>query len=263
MTDSGLRELLDTAVDRWNRRAFIPDDPISIPHRFTDRADIEIAGFFAALFAWGNRRTIIAKTSHLIQLMDQAPADFIRNHTHADLACFDSFAHRTFSGAHVRFLVQGLQRLYRLPNGPGLESFFRNPPDPITGDAVLDGLQALYDYYTTLPGIPPRLERHLPNVLRGSAAKRLNMYLRWMVRRDSRGVDFGLWTALTPAQLYCPLDVHSGTTARALGLLGRTTNDLKAVQELTARLRIFDPLDPVKYDFALFGLGLDTRNTLV
>lgn len=255
-TPADLLALLEERHDRYNRPEFIAEDPIALPHRFSQREDIEIAGFFAATIAWGRRSGILANGRRLLERMDDAPADFVRHAGAADLDRLQGFVHRTFSAADCRYFVLALRRLY-MEEG-GLSGFFAKhaPPDaPDTGPA----LAALHRAFFRQPDAPPRATRHLSNPEGGSAAKRLSMFLRWMVRRDRRGVDFGLWAAPLPRQLICPLDVHTATVGRRLGLLSRKTDDWKAAQELTAALRRFDALDPVRFDFALFGLGVNER----
>ena len=251
-----LRDLLEDRCNRYNRPHFIAEDPIALPHRFHRREDIEIAGFFAATLAWGRRSTILASGRRLLFLMDDAPSDFIRLASPRELERLSTFTHRTFNGTDTRFFVLALRRLY-LEEG-GLSGFMARhcPTDvPDTGIA----LAALHAWFFAQPDAPTRSRRHLSDPSRGSAAKRLSMFLRWMVRRDDRGVDFGLWLAPSPQQLICPLDVHTARISRHLGLLHRKSNDWKAAQELTASLRQFDALDPVRFDFALFGLGVYER----
>lgn len=232
--------------------AFITDDPIQVPRRFTLREDIEIAGFLAATIAWGQRKTIIANASRLLELMDNTPADFVRHHSPAERMRFAHFAHRTFSAADVMYFLESLQHLYRA--GQGLEGAFIAAPNI----PVYDRLVHFHSRFFALDHLA-RTRKHVSNPARGSAAKRLNMFLRWMVRTNAEGVDFGLWKHISPAELMMPLDVHTGTVSRRLGLLNRSHDDWKAVEELTANLRRFDPLDPVKYDFALFGIGVNER----
>lgn len=229
---------------------FITDDPIQVPKRFTSREDIEIAGFFAATIAWGQRKTIIANANRLIGLMDNSPADFVRHHSPAERMRFAPFVHRTFSAADVMYFLETLQHLYRAEQG--LEGAFIAAP----GIPVYERLVHFHTRFFALEHLP-RTRKHVSNPAKGSAAKRLNMFLRWMVRTDAEGVDFGLWKHISPAELMIPLDVHTGTVARRLGLLSRGHDDWKAVEELTANLRRFDPQDPVKYDFALFGIGVN------
>lgn len=250
--NSFLFDFLEAKADQYNNPAFIESDPVSIPHLFQQKEDIEIAAFFAATIAWGQRPTIIRNARRLMQLMDDSPYDFITGASPSDLSRFSSFVHRTYNAEDVMFFIRSLQNIYR--NHGGLESVFCLPVNEPGADAK-ESLQYFRQVFFNIP-FPQHASRHVADVGSGSAAKRLNMFLRWMVRNDKRGVDFGIWKGIGMNQLYCPLDVHSGQVARKLGLLVRTQNDWKAVEELTAALRTFDPADPVKYDFALFGLGV-------
>ena len=244
-----LKEFLDLKANHYQSQDFISADPIQIPHRFTKKEDIEIAGFLAATIAWGNRTSIIKNANKMMKLMDEAPFDFIVNHQTSDLDVFDGFVHRTFNATDLKYFVQAIKNLY--VNKGGLEFC-------ITQHVSKMPLQtALHHFKKDFFELPHELrtEKHLADPLKGSAAKRINMYLRWMVRPNTSGVDFGLWKSMHPRNLSCPLDVHSGTVARKLGILNRKQNDAKAVLELDKQLRIMDSEDPVKYDFALFGLG--------
>ncbi|MCA6364239.1 MAG: TIGR02757 family protein [Bacteroidetes bacterium] len=249
-SDTELRYLLETSVQRFNTFTFIETDPVSIPHLFTARADIEIAGFLAATIAWGQRPVILRNALQLMQRMDMAPAQFVLHADARELKHLNGFVHRTFNGEDARTLVLGLRHLYKKHGGP--EAVFAN--------ALRQGnmAQAISTFRAALleKPHPARSRKHVADPAAGSSAKRINMWLRWMVRSDKAGVDFGLWKNLSPALLHCPLDLHSGNVARKLGLLQRTQNDWKAVEELTANLRLLDAKDPVKYDFALFGLGV-------
>jgi uncharacterized protein (TIGR02757 family) len=248
-----LKEFLDEKVDLYNQPSFIYSDPISIPHRFTLKQDIEIAAFFAALFAWGNRTIIINKCSELLQLMDNAPYDFMRHHTDADLKQFTQFKHRTFNTTDLLYFISFLQYYYS--QHISLESAFSiwlTEEDTTIERALVH----FHHYFFSLPYAPERTRKHLATPERGSHCKRLNMFLRWMVRQDNKGVDFGLWNEIKPAQLVCPADVHVARVARRLNLLTAKQLNWKAALELTQHLRTFDPSDPVKYDFALFGLGI-------
>jgi uncharacterized protein (TIGR02757 family) len=250
-----IRDLLDRKYFEFNRLEFIPDDPVSIPHRFTLKEDIEISGFLAAALSWGQRRTIIQNSTKLMDWMDESPYDFILHHTERDLQQFGEFRHRTFNGEDCRFFLESLKNIYR--NEGGLEAAFI----PESGSDLKDGIIRFRKIFLSIPH-PPRSEKHLADPASGSSAKRINMFLRWMVRKDSNGVDFGLWKSLRPSQLYCPLDVHTGSVARRLGILSIRQDNWKAVEELTAFLRHLDPEDPVRYDFALFGIGrYDKNNT--
>ena len=244
-----LKEFLDLKANHYQSQDFISADPIQIPHRFTKKEDIEIAGFLSATIAWGNRTSIIKNANKMMKLMDEAPFDFIVNHQTSDLDVFDGFVHRTFNATDLKYFVQAIKNLY--VNKGGLEFC-------ITQHVSKMPLQtALHHFKKDFFELPHELrtEKHLADPLKGSAAKRINMYLRWMVRPNTSGVDFGLWKSMHPRNLSCPLDVHSGTVARKLGILNRKQNDAKAVLELDKQLRIIDSEDPVKYDFALFGLG--------
>ena len=244
-----LKEFLDLKANHYQSQDFISADPIQIPHRFTKKEDIEIAGFLAATIAWGNRTSIIKNANEMMKLMDEAPFDFIVNHQTSDLDVFDGFVHRTFNATDLKYFVQAIKNLY--VNKGGLEFC-------ITQHVSKMPLQtALHHFKKDFFELPHELrtEKHLADPLKGSAAKRINMYLRWMVRPNTSGVDFGLWKSMHPRNLSCPLDVHSGTVARKLGILNRKQNDAKALLELDKQLRIMDSEDPVKYDFALFGLG--------
>ena len=250
MKKSEIKEFLDYKVEEYNNSKFIETDPIQIPHRFSGKEDIEIAGFLTATIAWGNRKSILTNASRLMDLLDNAPYDFIMNHEEEDLIALEKFVHRTFNGVDLQFFVKSLQNIYRNHGGP--ESIFSRY-------ATRDNLQgSIHEFKKIFFEIPhlPRTRKHISDPFKNSAAKRINMYLRWMVRKDGSNVDLGIWKMLTPSQLSCPLDVHSGNTARKLGILKRKQNDGKALQELDAYLRKLDPVDPVKYDFALFGLGV-------
>ena len=251
MRHENIRELLDELHDRYNRPEFVADDPISIPHRFDTQEDIEIAGFLAATIAWGNRKAIVKSAGRMIDYMDGAPHDFTMNASEGDLERVLSYVHRTFNGGDFRSFILSLRRIYQ--NHGTMGAFFEG--EYARSDDMRKAISAFRREFFT-PAHAPRCEKHLSSIDRGAACKRTNMFLRWMVRRDGRGVDFGLWQGIPPAALYLPLDVHSGNTARALGLLSRRQNDWKAVEEVTARLREFDPSDPAKYDFALFGAGI-------
>jgi len=257
---STLKQFLDRKAAEYNRPSFIDTDPVSIPHRFSRLQDIEIAGFFAALLAWGNRKAIINSCTRLLAAMGHAPYDFVRAHKPSDLKPLLSFVHRTFNATDLFWLLHFLQDHYRRHNS--LESAFSQfiHPESTDMEQILTGF---HQYVFALPDAPERTRKHIATPAKHSACKRLNMYLRWMVRTD-RGrsepyVDFGLWKSISPAQLICPLDVHVGTVARRIGLLQRPQNDWKAAVELTGHLRRLDPEDPVRYDYALFGLGAEER----
>ncbi|WP_044398011.1 TIGR02757 family protein [Lacinutrix sp. Hel_I_90] len=253
MTKTELKEFLDSKVEQYNTLAFIESDPVQIPHLFSKKEDIEIAGFLSATIAWGNRKSIINNANKMMELLEQAPHDFIINHQDSDLEKLETFVHRTFNGIDFITFVKALQHVYK--NHNGLEAVFAK-------HAETDTLQrTIHEFKRTFFEIEhlQRTQKHVSDPLKNSAAKRINMFLRWMVRNDKRGVDFGIWKSLSPAQLSCPLDVHSGNVARKLGLLKRKQNDGKALAELDNALRQLDPKDPVKYDFALFGLGVFER----
>jgi uncharacterized protein (TIGR02757 family) len=241
-------QLLEEKYNQFNRKLFIESDPISIPHLFSKKEDVEIAAFLSATIAWGQRATIIKNANQLVSLMDMEPYDFILNHTEKDLERFNNFKHRTFNTIDICYFIKSLQNIYTKHNG--LESVFALNPNDIQ--------QSIGNFKHIFFEIkhPQRTTKHVSDPLKNSSAKRINMFLRWMVRNDNRGVDFGLWNSINAKNLMCPLDVHSGNVARKLGLLQRTQNDWKAVEELTSNLRNFDKNDPIKYDFSLFGLGV-------
>ncbi len=248
MSPAELRTLLNDRHDRYNRPEFIATDPIQIPHRFHLKQDIEISALFAALLAWGQRPTIIAKTTDLLRRMDDAPHQFITQHEDADLKRLLGFCHRTFCDTDLLYFVHWLRWWYGQHDS--LESAF------LLGDTQRQRLEHFHTLFFSLPDAPARTRKHVATPARKSACKRLNMYLRWLVRRDEAGVDFGLWPQLSPADLIVPIDLHVERQARALGLLTRKNVDWEAAEELTANLRLLDPNDPVRYDFALFGAGV-------
>ncbi len=256
MEAENLKDFLDRKVAQYNTPAFIPPDPISIPHRFSAKQDIEIAGLFAALFAWGNRTTIINKATELMQLMDGAPYQFCTQHKEIDLRRLLYFKHRTFNATDLLYFIQFLQHHYTRSNT--LETAFTKALQP-TDEHITGALNGFYTYFFSLPHAPARTAKHVAAPFKNSTCKRLNMYLRWMVRADNKGVDFGIWKGIKPAQLVCPIDVHVARVARRFGLLQRNGTDWLAGIELTQRLKNFDPADPAKYDFALFGLGVVER----
>lgn len=250
LTKGYLKELLDEKVELYNRPAFIELDPISIPHRYTIKEDIEIAGFLASTIAWGNRKMILKSSVRMMEILEDSPYEFIVNSSDCELDKAIRFVHRTFNSVDLAYFLQALRHIYR--NKGGLEKIFETHK---TSDSLQLAIHELHRIFFELPH-EKRTERHVSDPFKGSAAKKINMFLRWMVRNDGRGVDFGIWKKISPSQLYIPLDFHSGNTSRKLGLLTRKINDWKAVEELTGILREFDPDDPVKYDFALFGLGV-------
>jgi uncharacterized protein (TIGR02757 family) len=252
MTANDLKSFLDYKVDLYNRPEFIPDDPVSVPHLFHLKEDIEIAGFLTAVISWGQRKTIIKNARRWMALMEDSPFDYVMNSSAVDQKNLLSFIHRTFNGEDCQYFIQSLRQLYQ--NYDGLEQALLYPAT--AGEMnVKIMLSRLKQRFFESPHLP-RSAKHLPDPMKGSAAKRMNMFLRWMVRKDDRGVDFGLWNRIRMDQLYCPLDVHSGDAARKLGLLSRKQNDWKAVEELTGSLRKMDPADPVRYDYALFGIDM-------
>ncbi|EMQ94088.1 TIGR02757 family protein [Xanthomarina gelatinilytica] len=250
MKQTELKEFLDVKVLEYNRPEFIESDPIQIPHLFNKKEDIEISGFLTATIAWGNRKSIINNAKRMMEYMDHSPFDFVKNHQEQDLQSLLPFVHRTFNGTDFITFVKGLQHIYN--NHHGLEQVFSVANKQTSLQAAIHHFKKVFFEIEHLP----RTQKHVSDPLKNSAAKRINMFLRWMVRTDQTGVDFGIWKTLSPSQLSCPLDVHSGNVARKLGLLKRKQNDAKALRELDENLRILDATDPVKYDFALFGLGV-------
>jgi len=244
-----LKDFLDSKVREYNRPAFIKDDPISIPHLFTKKQDIEIAGFFAAVFAWGNRITIISKSKELMQRMDNSPHTFIKGHQARDLKKLKGFRHRTFTEDDLYYFIEMLHHHYSKHDSLQWAFF---PSHDMNAE---QGLIYFKDYFFSLEHLK-RTEKHISSPLQKSTCKRLNMFLRWMVRKDNNAVDFGLWKNILPSQLICPIDVHVARVAKKLGLLKRRQVDWLAAVELTDALQQFDKDDPVKYDFALFNLGV-------
>lgn len=251
-----LKDFLDQKVAQYNQPDFIPNDPISIPHRFSKKQDIEISGFIAAILAWGQRKTIINKCLELFQLMDNAPHDFLLNHEESDLKSFLNFKHRTFNDIDTLYFIHFLSWFYQTHES--LEDAFLIGQ---TGkvDSMESTLTQFHKFFFSLENAPNRTKKHIATPVRKAACKRINMYLRWMVRSDERGVDFGLWKKISPAQLICPCDLHVDRVGRKLGLITRKQTDWQTALELTEKLREFDPTDPVKYDFALFGLGIEEK----
>ncbi|MDB5222565.1 MAG: hypothetical protein JWN83_1232 [Chitinophagaceae bacterium] len=260
---ASLKIFLDKKVDEYNQPSFIKNDPVCIPHSFSKKQDIEIAGFFAAIFAWGNRTTIINKSRELMQLMDNSPYQFILGHEVSDLKKLMGFKHRTFNTTDLLYFIEFLNHHYS--KNKSLESAFFNKQSllkeaskasPTGGGLVGEALNHFYNYFFSLKDSPPRTVKHIASPQKKSTCKRLNMFLRWMVRKDNRGVDFGIWEKISPSQLICPIDVHVARVARHFNLLHRKATDWQSALELTANLRSLDESDPVKYDFALFGLGV-------
>ncbi|MDP4284988.1 MAG: TIGR02757 family protein [Bacteroidota bacterium] len=250
-----LKTFLDRKVIEFNTPDFIKDDPIVIPHFFSLKQDIEIAGFFAAVFAWGIRKTIINKSKTLLQLMDSAPYDFCINHTDQDLKKLEGFCHRTFNDTDLLYFISFLK--FHYSKHQSLESAFFNKKTMHHSQNIIEvSLNYFYHYFFSLEYVPLRTQKHIASPQKNSSCKRLNMYLRWMVRNDNKGVDFGLWKKISPSQLICPVDVHVARVAKHFNLLKRKQVDWQASIELTDELKKLDITDPVKYDFALFGLGV-------
>lgn len=245
-----LKDFLDEKVTQYNNPTFIELDPIQIPHSYKRKEDIEISGFLSAIISWGNRTSIIKNAKRMLAYMGDSPYDFIINHKEQHLKQIDGFVYRTFNSVDLLTFIEGLKHLYKHKNG--MEGIFVQFK---TEDSLQPAIHELKKEFFTIPHWE-RTRKHLPDPMTGSAAKRINLYLRWMIRQDNTGVDFGIWKNISPSILSCPLDVHSGNIARKLGLLQRKQNDAKAVKELDGALRQLDSNDPVKYDFALFGLGV-------
>ena len=246
-----MRELLERLHDRYNNEEFIEADPISVPHSFLNPVDREVAGFLAATIAWGNRRAIVKSAHRMMRYMDNAPEDFVRNATEGDMEYLRSYVHRTFNGVDFQDFVRGLRHILTEWGSVGnyFETRYEEHGDlrPVLSDFRRDFFSVEHDSHS---------EKHLSSIDKGAACKRLCMYLRWFVRRDDRGVDFGLWQRIPMSALYMPLDIHTGRMGRNLGLLSRKQSDWKAVEEITAKLRELCPDDPVRYDYSLFGLGI-------
>jgi len=250
MNKKELKEFLDHKVDVYNTPDFIPHDPIQVPHRYADPRDIAISGFLIATIAWGNRKSIINNAHKLMDLMDNSPADFVQNFQPSDLDRFDDFVHRTFNSDDCKTFLRALQHIEKQDGG--LESAFAKAY--LTSNNLQEGISVFKRQFFQVDHLQ-RTEKHVSDPMKNSSAKRINMFLRWMVRKDGRGVDFGIWDQIPMSALSLPLDVHTGNISRKLKLLKRKQNDGKAVAELDTALRKLDPQDPVKYDFALFGLG--------
>jgi uncharacterized protein (TIGR02757 family) len=256
MEGKKLKEFLDRKVDEYNQPSFIEHDPISIPHLFTKKQDIEIAGFFASIFAWGNRTTIINKARELMKLMDDAPYDFIISHSENDLKRLLQFKHRTFNVTDLLYFILFLKHHYR--GSKTLETAFSKWMNK-NDETIEKALIGFHDYFFSLQDAPIRTKKHIATPKRNSTCKRLNMFLRWMVRTDGCGVDFGIWNTISPSQLICPIDVHVARVAKKFNLIQRKQIDWQTALELTSHLKKFDLNDPVKYDFALFGLGVTEK----
>ena len=254
LSEQGLKTFLDAKVEAFNLPKFIPLDPVAIPHEYTKKQDIEIAGLIAAVFAWGQRKTIINKSREFLALMDNEPYQFVQGYQEHDLIPFQSFKHRTFNGTDALYFLHFFRWFYKTHES--LEEAFV----PASGHTDMEHrLNRFFELFFSLPDHPKRTYKHIPSPARKSACKRLNMYLRWMVRQDNKGVDFGIWNTIKPAQLICPCDLHVDRVARKLGLISRKQTDWFTAIELTDSLRTLDPDDPVKYDFALFGLGIEEK----
>ncbi|MBO0593115.1 TIGR02757 family protein [Cellulophaga sp. E16_2] len=250
LSKTELKEFLDSKVNQYNTFEFIDSDPILIPHKYALKEDIEISGFLAATIAWGNRKSIIKNANKIMGLMGNSPYDFVMSHSNDDLERFEGFVHRTFNSDDLGYFIKSLKNIYL--NHNGLESIFsKNVSNNSTQKAISEFKKIFFEI-----DHPTRTTKHVSDPLKGSAAKRINMWLRWNCRDDGTGVDFGIWKTIDASTLSCPLDVHSGNVARKLGLLKRKQNDAKALAELDTSLRLLDKNDPVKYDFALFGLGV-------
>lgn len=251
--DLSLKDFLDRKVEEYNRPDFIPNDPISIPHQFTEKQDIEIMGFFASILAWGQRKTIINKCNELIERMDGSPYDFIVNHGDKDLKSMLGFKHRTFNDTDLLYFISFFK--YHYTHFTSLEDAFLQVED-MNVFSIEESLNSFKSYFFSLPDFPHRTRKHVSSPLQKSTCKRLNMFLRWMVRKDDMGVDFGIWDQIKPKDLICPCDVHVERVARKFGFIQSDKVNWKTAIELTDHLKELDPADPVKYDFALFGLGV-------
>jgi uncharacterized protein (TIGR02757 family) len=251
MKSSELKDFLDEKVLKYNRPEFIENDPIQIPHLFSVKEDIEISGFLTATIAWGRRDLIIKSAKQLMSLLDHAPYDFLKNAESSDWMQFESFYYRTFSSIDCLYFLKALKEIQLKYNS--LETLFNIG---YKHGGIKEAIRFFREEFLSYDS-PQRTHKHVANIAKGASAKRLNMYLRWMVRNDNKGVDFGLWNSISPSDLLLPLDVHTGNVSRKLGILNRKQNDMKAVDEIMLSLRSFDESDPVKYDFALFGLGID------
>jgi len=253
MNKKKLKEFLDKKVDEYNQPFFVQNDPICIPHSFSKKQDIEISAFFAAIFSWGNRATIIQKSKELLLLMDNAPYDFCVNHSDVELKKLLMFKHRTFNATDLLYFIDFMKNHYSKNNS--LENAFIKWMF-VNDETVEKGLNGFYHYFFSLPDAPARTRKHIASPEKKSSCKRLNMFLRWMVRNDNNGVDFGLWKKISPSQLVCPVDLHVARVAKHFGFLDRNQTDWQSALQLTEHLRALDGSDPVKYDFALFGLGV-------
>ncbi len=253
--DFDLKDFLDKKVEEYNQPNFIPNDPIVIPHQFSAKQDIEIMGFLASIMAWGQRKTIINKCKELIDRMDGSPYDYIMNHQEQDLKSLLGFKHRTFNDTDILYFIEFFK--YHYGHFDSLEDAFLVGQENRKEVDIELALNTFKMYFFSLPDYPYRTRKHISSPAQKSTVKRINMFLRWMVRQDNKGVDFGIWNRLSPKDLICPCDVHVERVARKFGLITFDKVNWKTAQELTANLRLLDPLDPVKYDFALFGLGVE------
>lgn len=249
-----LKEFLLEKAEQYETPEFLPSDPLSIPHRFSDRTDVEVSAFFAATLAWGNRVSILRSLNSLMERMDHAPGSFVRDHLASDLKAFDGFVHRTFQAEDARSFVQALRQILD-KHGTMEKALLHQWDNSAQPSGLKQAFSGFHEMFVQMDGVALRSRKHVANPATGSAAKRLNMWLRWMVRSSRRGVDLGIWTDIPPAALHIPLDVHTSSVGRKLGLLQRKANDWRAVEELTSALRKIDPVDPCRLDFALFGLG--------
>jgi uncharacterized protein (TIGR02757 family) len=250
MNPTELKLFLDEKVALYNNQNFIESDPVQIPHLYSLKEDIEIAGFLSASIAWGNRKMIISNSKKMMDFMGNSPYDFVMSHTSKDLDSLENFVHRTFNGGDFSTFIKSLQHIYTHHNG--LEFVFAKNQESASMQKSISEFKKIF---FEIPHLS-RTQKHISDPMNGSAAKRINMFLRWMVRQDNKGVDLGIWKTIATSALSCPLDIHSGNVARKLELLLRKQNDAKAVAELDTNLRLLDPIDPAKYDFALFGLGV-------
>jgi len=251
-----LKEFLDEKVAEYNQPGFIENDPITIPHQYSKKQDVEISGFVAAVLAWGQRPTIIKKCREFFRMMDNAPHDFVLHHKESDLKPFLDFKHRTFNATDALYFISFFHHHYK--QSDTLEDAFLKSADP-KAENVYTHLTGFFNHFFSVEDHPKRTYKHIPTPIRKTACKRLNMYLRWMVRDDEHGVDFGLWKGIGQNQLVCPLDMHVDRVARKFGLITRKQTDWQTALELTENLKSLDPVDPVKYDFALFGLGVEEK----
>lgn len=256
-----LYEFLEQKYCEFNNLSFIQDDPIQIPHRFTQKQDIEIVAFFASILAWGNRKSIISSTNKLLALMDNSPHSFVLNHSDKDLKPLLQFKHRTFNATDVLYFIEFLKQHYLKLES--LEDAFVITKNKETKSCHAEvRLSNFHNYFFALPEAPNRTRKHIATPAKKSTCKRLNMFLRWMVRKDKSQVDFGIWKKIKPSELMCPLDVHVENVARQLGLISRKQRDWQTVVELTEALKKYDAKDPVKYDFALFGIGISNKQSI-